>query len=639
MKKLLLILTGILAFFNVNAANIVEDFANATWLPTAESDAKQYTSTETGIVYTMQNCKKGAYKKVSYLALSGKKYTSYIEFALPEGTKSIIIKTGASASTNVTITTTVGATAISENLKLATKDADFTIAVPEALQNSKETCKILVTNKYNAQFSSITFSENEGTVTPPAESVKVNNIKALTDLNNTKDNIEFTGNLTVVYQGGTNAYVKDNTGWLLLYAPSNKDAIYKNGDIISGLKGKYTLYGNDVPELIIDAFPAVASTGAAVEPETVIVADINAEPINSYVEVRGASISAISGKNATITDGSGDFPIYNSLNINLTEGSNLTVRGFNSSFSGKGQFVPCEIISGSGREIVATPTFSVESGDVVEGTLVEINCATEGATIYYTLDGNNPNAESDVYSSAIEITSDVTIKALAVKDGMDDSSIATATYTIKVEAKNAALFDFAQPTTLTPAYSEGTEKDGTNLYINTDEVVFTEKGVSVTNIGSQKYMQGETERTSTAGRLYFQSGGAVQLRVYNYGILTITAPANNKITKIEFAFNNTNGANINGGDNQVTVSGKAGSFEPASSVQSVEFKAKGTVQINQINVYCENDLSGVEDIIAGEEDNNAPVEYYNINGVRVENPAAGLYIKRQGSKVSKVIIR
>ena len=89
----------------------------------------------------------------------------------------------------------------------------------------------------------------------------------------------------------------------------------------------------------------------------------------------------------------------------------------------------------------------------------------------------------------------------------------------------------------------------------------------------------------------------------------------------------------------MTVSGKGGSFEPASSVQSVEFKAKGTVQINQINVYCENDLSGVEDIIAGEEDNNAPVEYYNINGVRVENPAAGLYIKRQGSKVSKVIIR
>ena len=38
-------------------------------------------------------------------------------------------------------------------------------------------------------------------------------------------------------------------------------------------------------------------------------------------------------------------------------------------------------------------------------------------------------------------------------------------------------------------------------------------------------------------------------------------------------------------------------------------------------------------------DENAPVEYYNLQGVRVENPANGLYIKRQGSKVEKVLVR
>lgn len=38
-------------------------------------------------------------------------------------------------------------------------------------------------------------------------------------------------------------------------------------------------------------------------------------------------------------------------------------------------------------------------------------------------------------------------------------------------------------------------------------------------------------------------------------------------------------------------------------------------------------------------DETKPVEYYNIQGVRVQNPTSGLYIVRQGSKVSKVVIR
>ena len=41
--------------------------------------------------------------------------------------------------------------------------------------------------------------------------------------------------------------------------------------------------------------------------------------------------------------------------------------------------------------------------------------------------------------------------------------------------------------------------------------------------------------------------------------------------------------------------------------------------------------------IAAEE--NAPVEYFNLQGVRVANPANGLYIKRQGNKVEKVYVK
>ena len=37
-------------------------------------------------------------------------------------------------------------------------------------------------------------------------------------------------------------------------------------------------------------------------------------------------------------------------------------------------------------------------------------------------------------------------------------------------------------------------------------------------------------------------------------------------------------------------------------------------------------------------DTDAPAEYYTIEGLRVNKPSHGLYIVRQGSKVSKVIL-
>lgn len=48
--------------------------------------------------------------------------------------------------------------------------------------------------------------------------------------------------------------------------------------------------------------------------------------------------------------------------------------------------------------------------------------------------------------------------------------------------------------------------------------------------------------------------------------------------------------------------------------------------------------SGIGEIEAGTEE-SAPVEYYNLQGVRVNNPQPGLYIRRQGENVTKTIIR
>lgn len=52
-------------------------------------------------------------------------------------------------------------------------------------------------------------------------------------------------------------------------------------------------------------------------------------------------------------------------------------------------------------------------------------------------------------------------------------------------------------------------------------------------------------------------------------------------------------------------------------------------------------LAGIENVAADAEfDVNAPVEYFNLQGIRVATPEAGqILIKRQGSKASKVVIR
>lgn len=81
---------------------------------------------------------------------------------------------------------------------------------------------------------------------------------------------------------------------------------------------------------------------------------------------------------------------------------------------------------------VATPEVSVLAGSVEEGTDVTLTCATPGASIYYTVDGSTPDSTDTLYTTPIEITDDVTIKAVAYRDGFNSSAVVTAVYEIFV---------------------------------------------------------------------------------------------------------------------------------------------------------------------------------------------------------------
>ena len=51
----------------------------------------------------------------------------------------------------------------------------------------------------------------------------------------------------------------------------------------------------------------------------------------------------------------------------------------------------------------------------------------------------------------------------------------------------------------------------------------------------------------------------------------------------------------------------------------------------------EKDYAGIQDIVA-DDNSDEQIEYFNLNGVRVENPLNGIFIRRQGNKVEKVIV-
>ena len=85
---------------------------------------------------------------------------------------------------------------------------------------------------------------------------------------------------------------------------------------------------------------------------------------------------------------------------------------------------------GQTEQQVSKPTFSVSSGTYTSAQSVAISCATPGASVYYTTDGTAPTALSTPYTGAITVSSSQTIKAIAVKNGMTDSAVASATYTI-----------------------------------------------------------------------------------------------------------------------------------------------------------------------------------------------------------------
>lgn len=192
-----------------------------------------------------------------------------------------------------------------------------------------------------------------------------------------------------------------------------------------------------------------------------------------------------------------------------------------------------------------------------------------------------------------------------------------------------------------------TWEDGQTTYIIKGET-FTSNGVTL--------VADEVEGANLSGSMrpnILKVSTGYRVRLYPQTTLTITAPESSKIVSVGlYSDLSLTGS---GYIERATVEGYEGAtakewpdglsfssgyvWTPSqdTNVFFLENTAEsGMVAFVYAKVVFSNTPTGINGISS---DLDAPVEYYNLNGMRVYEPADGIFIRRQGSKVSKVVLK
>ena len=132
----------------------------------------------------------------------------------------------------------------------------------------------------------------------------------------------------------------------------------------------------------------------------------------------------------------------------------------------------------SAAGIVGAPTANPVAGTYTENQSVTLTSSTVGATIYYTTDGSEPTitggatgGTTQQYTAPILVTGTVgqsittTIKAIAVQNGMQDSSVETFTYTIQIPVTGYTITATAGANgSITPSGAVGVAAGGSQTF-------------------------------------------------------------------------------------------------------------------------------------------------------------------------------
>lgn len=117
------------------------------------------------------------------------------------------------------------------------------------------------------------------------------------------------------------------------------------------------------------------------------------------------------------------------------------------------------------RALQPTASVTVSKSETAVKTTLTLKSATSGAAIYYTLDGSTPTTSSTPYKSAIVLTKNTTVKAIAVKSGMANSTLLTQACKVTVDTPIVAKTVYTQMNT---TVTLKTLTAGTTIYYTTN---------------------------------------------------------------------------------------------------------------------------------------------------------------------------
>jgi hypothetical protein len=201
---------------------------------------------------------------------------------------------------------------------------------------------------------------------------------------------------------------------------------------------------------------------------------------------------------------------------------------------------------------VLSATPSTGSYNTTQNVVLSTNPA--GATIYYTTNGTTPTTASSIYSTAIPVSANTTIKFFAQDSVGNVSSVQTATYTIDTVAPtvtvtpNAGTYGSAQ--TVTISSNEGT------IYYTTDGSTPTTGSTvystpfSVSSTSTVKYLVIDAAGNQTTGLVAYTIDTVAPDPVTLLAVGTVTqttipvtwtAPSATDVSKYEVAYSSNGG--------------------------------------------------------------------------------------------------
>ncbi|AEV30978.1 hypothetical protein SpiGrapes_3234 [Sphaerochaeta pleomorpha str. Grapes] len=115
---------------------------------------------------------------------------------------------------------------------------------------------------------------------------------------------------------------------------------------------------------------------------------------------------------------------------------------------------------------VEKPTFDPMGGRITPEQTIELTTASIGATIYYTIDGTDPNTTSIEYEGPFTLPHNATVKAIALKNCMFASAIASAVF--EIPAAMPTILPVSGTYSMPQEVTLFTETAGATIYYTTD---------------------------------------------------------------------------------------------------------------------------------------------------------------------------